>query len=477
MKLRLTPYIPHRPTPKQVAFLSYDGLEAFYGGAAGGGKTDALLMAALQYVDHPNYSAIIFRKSYTDLALPGAIMDRAHQWLADAKKKGAVHWDRDLRKFTFSTGAKLAFGYVQHSNDKWRYQSAEFQFIGWDELTEFENDDAYLFLFTRLRRLKDSTIPLRVRAASNPIGSGSYWVKKRFLELDPPPKNTTGEIDKTQRIWIPATFKDNPHIDQESYDRALIELPEKTRAALREGEWEAIEGAAFPEFSEEIHVLPPLPVLPENMTRIESMDFGVSNPTAWYAAGVDPQGFTLIHGEHYQADRLISHHASTILTLRSNHWGDPVLAVCDPSIKNRTGFGERGRGETVHSEFSKNGIYLVPANNDRIAGRVRISELLRADPALVFPEWHPRAGELGSPRLFISSTCRNLIEQIKHAPLDPQQGETVDPYWESRHGHAVAALRYLVTSRMVRPSGEEVVYREAGRGFREWNPWVGWREA
>ena len=72
-------------------------LEAFYGGAAGGGKSIALLMAALQYVDVPGYAAIIFRRSYADLSLPGALMDRAHEWLGSTD---AV-WHEQIKTWVF----------------------------------------------------------------------------------------------------------------------------------------------------------------------------------------------------------------------------------------------------------------------------------------------------------------------------------------------------------------------------------------
>src|SRR4051812_27808590 len=73
----LASYCPHDPSenPKQAAFLVCPNLEAFYGGAAGGGKSDALLAGGLEYVDVPGYAAILFRRTYADLALPGALMD------------------------------------------------------------------------------------------------------------------------------------------------------------------------------------------------------------------------------------------------------------------------------------------------------------------------------------------------------------------------------------------------------------------
>ncbi len=189
------PWIPHDPTPKQAEFLLMPDLEVLFGGSAGGGKSEALLMAALQYVDVPGYAAILFRRTYTDLALPGALMDRAHEWLQGT----AAKWSEKNKTWTFPSGATLSFGYLENENDKYRYQSAEFQFIGFDELTQF-TETQYLYLFSRLRRLEGSKIPLRMRAASNPGGVGHEWVKQRFIVGDKP--------------FVPASLDDNPYIDR-----------------------------------------------------------------------------------------------------------------------------------------------------------------------------------------------------------------------------------------------------------------------
>jgi predicted phage terminase large subunit-like protein len=220
----LNKYIPHKPTAKQLAFLLLDNLEAFYGGAAGGGKSDALLMAALQYVDIPGYAAIIFRKNYSELTLPGALLDRAREWLSNTD---AV-WKEQEKTWHFPSGATLSFGYLDNDNDMYRYQSAEFQFIGFDEITEF-NEKPFRFLFSRLRRLKTSEIPLRMRAASNPGGSGHDWVKQRFI---------TEGLEKG-RIFIPATLNDNPFIDKETYIVSLNQLDPITRKKLLDGDWSA----------------------------------------------------------------------------------------------------------------------------------------------------------------------------------------------------------------------------------------------
>jgi hypothetical protein len=305
-----------------------------------------------------------------------------------------------------------------------------------------------------------------MRAASNPVGIGLQWVKNRFY--DNPNEN---------RIFIPAWFTDNKHIDQESYLESLKELPEALQKKLIEGDWSAIMGAAFPEFSAEEHVIDPIGVRGTEMEgwrKWEAMDWGTSNPTAWYAAILSPNGDTIVHGEYY-APGLITRHAEVINTLRHNHWGQPLMAVCDPSIKAKTGFGTHGIGESVHSKFAESGIYLVSANNDRIAGRVQISELLRKDPSHVYPEWHPKAGQYGAPRLYITANCKNLIEQLQIAPMSETDMETVDPFWETRSGHAVAALRYLVTAR-INPKRPEDPVQPGGRRVREWQKWNNWSE-
>jgi predicted phage terminase large subunit-like protein len=224
-------WLKQQPTGKQAQFLHLDCGEALFGGAAGGGKSSALLMTACQFVDCPGYSALLLRKSYADLALPGALMDRAREWLTGT---GAT-WNAPEHTWRFPSGASVTFGYLADQADKYRYQSSEFQTICFDELTQFREDD-YLYLFSRLRRLADSRVPLRMRSASNPGGIGHAWVKRRFL---------SPEAAQAGRTFVPARLEDNPFLDRDQYTKSLEQLDAFTRRQLLQGDWSEFAGNQF----------------------------------------------------------------------------------------------------------------------------------------------------------------------------------------------------------------------------------------
>lgn len=216
-------YCPEAPSLTQKVFLRTYALEALFGGAAGGGKSSALLMSALQYVDIPGYSAILFRRTYADLALPGAIMDRFTSWIANYDD---VRWNSNNYTAVFPSGARISFGYLNNSQDYLRYKGAEFQFIGMDEVTEIRESD-YRYLFSRLRRPAKGAlaqVPLRMRSASNPAPN---WVRQRFIV----------EGKDQGRIFVPSKLHDNPGIDADSYRQALQALDPIERRRLEEGDW------------------------------------------------------------------------------------------------------------------------------------------------------------------------------------------------------------------------------------------------
>lgn len=230
-KVLNNPYIPVEPTDKQYEFLSRFDREIMYGGAAGGGKSAGILMAGLMFVTEPNYNALILRRNYSQLILPGALIDLSKEWLGSTDAK----WNDNDKRWTFPSGATLTFGYLDCENDKYRYQGAAFDFIGFDELTQFTESN-YKYLFSRNRKRVDSNIPLRTRSGSNPGGVGHEWVKARFVSHE-----------LSRKRFVSAKLEDNPHLDKESYEKNLNELDPVTRKQLREGDWEvSAAGNYFP---------------------------------------------------------------------------------------------------------------------------------------------------------------------------------------------------------------------------------------
>jgi hypothetical protein len=224
VRIKWNGFIPHGPQEKQQAFLWLPNRHGMFGGQAGGGKSDALLMAALQYVDIPGYAALLVRQSYPDLNQPGAIMSRAKEWL----KPTAAKWNENNREFTFPSGAKLVFGYIRRDDDVYQYQSAEYQFIGFDELTQF-TEFQYQYMESRLRRLDQFPVPLRMRSATNPGGKGHQWVRRKFVDA---------QKDKSF-AFIPASLEDNRYLDRGEYRTSLEHLDPYTRAQLLHGDWTA----------------------------------------------------------------------------------------------------------------------------------------------------------------------------------------------------------------------------------------------
>jgi predicted phage terminase large subunit-like protein len=228
-------YVPHTPTAKQALFLCLSAFgvdEALYGGAAGGGKSDVLLMAGLQYVDVPGHASIIFRKTYKQLTAASALMSRSHEWLGGTD----AHWRGDEKTWYFPTTdprrpATLAFGHLEHEDDVHNYDSAEYQDALFDELTQLSLWQYRYVAFSRVRRLEGSEVPLRRLSASNPIGRGYAWVKARFVD---------GKAKA--RAYVPARIEDNPYLDREAYVAGLQHLDPVTKAALLAGDWSARAG-------------------------------------------------------------------------------------------------------------------------------------------------------------------------------------------------------------------------------------------
>ena len=312
---------------KQAAFLLLDQREVFYGGAAAGGKTSGILAAALQYVDVPGYDALLLRRNYKQLKMPGSWIPMAHDWL-DATD---ARWHAGDKQWTFPSGATLTFGFVgQADEDRRKYETAAFQFIGIDELTAWPEED-YRFLFSRLRRRRGVRVPVRMRSGSNPGGRGHEWVKRRFID----PATRIGRA-----IFLAAQLSDNPYIDADDYIASLQELHPIHWRRLLHGDWDITDPGDM--FQPRIWIEPEmyLDEAPEQVqARLRYWDLAATepsgdNPDPDWTAGVRMSrianggpGKPLFVIEHVIRVRRTSGHVEQLIARKANtdpygtqHW-------------------------------------------------------------------------------------------------------------------------------------------------------------
>ena len=206
-------------------------------------NSEALLFGALAWCDTPGFKGLIIRRTFTDMLLPSSILSRCKKWLEPFIQTKEVKYDKSQHTFYFPSGAELAFGYLKSTGSEERYQSSEYNYIAFDELTHFLEDE-YRYLFSRLRTTTElEHIPSKVRAGANPGGQGHIWVKERFGIMK---DVTTGKWYGTnpEAPFVPATVFDNPYVNKD-YVKALEKLPKLQRERLMNGDWDATDQAIF----------------------------------------------------------------------------------------------------------------------------------------------------------------------------------------------------------------------------------------
>jgi hypothetical protein len=404
----------------QMDFLAAAETDVLYGGAAGGGKSYAMLVDPLRFAHRAAHRALILRRSMPELR---ELIDKSRELYPKAFP-GCKY--REVEKlWTFPSGAKVEFGFLERDADVYRYQGQAYSWIGFDEITHLPTEFSWNYLASRLRTT-DSEITPYMRCTANPGGVGAGWVKKRYISPSVPNDSFIGD-DGITRKFIPARLNDNPYLAQDGrYEQMLKSLPPTQRKQLLEGNWEVAEGAAFTEFDRDVHIIEPFDI-PIHWERVKGLDYGYASESACVWATIDPSDNTLIiYRELYRKNLLATELASMLTNMELN---DPmsVRGVLDTACWSRTGT----TGPTVAETLIQGGHKLRPADKNRVAGKIQIHEHLKVQPS-------------GRPRMQIFNTCPNLIRELQSIPLDKNNPEDVNTHAAD---HAYDALRYLIMSR------------------------------
>lgn len=444
------------PQPRQLAFQQRPEYEALYGGAAGGGKSDALLTEALRQVHIKHYKAIIFRKTYRQLE---ELIDRSKELY-----KAAFPWARyngSEHVWIFPSGAKIYFGNMQHAKDKTNYQGKRYDYIAFDELTHFSWEE-YSYMFSRNRPSGPGT-RVYIRAATNPGGIGHGWVKNRFITAAPPMTpiestvkvaDITGKIRemKRKRIFVPSTVFDNEHLLRNSpeYLANLAMLPEAERSALLYGSWDSFDGQVFAEWRNHpehyddqrwTHVIRPF-AIPKEWKIYRGFDFGYAKPfsVGWYAADHDGRIYRIaeLYGCAGTPDKGVRMNpaeiAAEIRRIESqdkNLKGRRITGIADPSIFDES----RGESVALMMERAPNFIYWQGGDNTRIAGKMQYHYRLAFDAD-------------GIPMFYCFSTCIHFIRTIPALVYDRKHVEDIDT---SQEDHIYDECRYVLMENPISP--------------------------
>ena len=407
-------------TGPQTDFLAAPERDVLYGGAAGGGKSYAMLIDPLRFAHKAAHRALILRRSMPELR---ELIDKSRELYPKAFP--GCKYKEVEKLWNFPSGAKVEFGFLERDADVYRYQGQAYSWIGFDEITHLPTEFGWNYLASRLRTTDPEITPY-MRCTANPGGVGATWVKKRYVDPHPPNESFTGE-DNLTRKFIPARLDDNPYLAEDGrYEEMLKALPPTQRRQLLEGNWDVNEGAAFTEFEQDIHVITPFEI-PISWERTKGIDYGYASESSCVWGTVDPSDGTLIiYRELYQKGLTGEDLGDRITQMELS---DPysVQGVLDTAAWARTGT----TGPTVGESLIRAGHKLRRADKNRIQGKIQIHEYLKVQQS-------------GRPRLQIFNTCPNLIRELQSIPLDRSNPEDVDTHAPD---HAYDALRYLIMSR------------------------------
>lgn len=442
------------PQEKQAIFQSRGEYEALYGGAAGGGKSDALLTEALRQVHIPHYRGLILRKTYPQLS---ELIDRSREIYLRAYPRAKYN---DSKHFwLFPGGAKIYFGAMQHTKDRINYQGKRYDFIAFDELTHFTWDE-YSYMFSRNRPSGNGT-RVYIRSTTNPGGIGHSWVKERFITAAPPLTpieskmnvvNPDGKLITVSRnrIFVPSTVFDNKRLleNDPNYLANLSMLPEKEKNALLYGDWDSFSGQVFSEWKNDsahytdrrfTHVIDPFEI-PKSWKIYRGFDFGYSKPFAveWIAIDHDRRAYIIaeLYGCTENADEGIrltpQQIAEKIKTMEKEHpnlKGRRIHGIADPAI------AKAETGQSIADMMAGEGIFFDFGDHERLPGKMQFHYRLAFDTD-------------GIPMMYVFRNCRHFIRTVPNLVYDSTNVEDIDTRSED---HIYDCVRYVLMDNPINP--------------------------
>jgi Terminase large subunit, T4likevirus-type, N-terminal len=434
-----------RPQPgPQVAFLKAPFDIVVYGGARGGGKSYATLGEFWLHAEAHGQHArgLMVRKTREDLK---DTIDTATIMYGSA----AV-WNEQKKFFRFHNGAVLHMAYLESDADAQNYQGWSLTRVYVEELTQYADSRPIFKLLATLRSAVPG-IKCQFRATCNPGGPGHLWVKQWVIDLGPM-KPYKDPVTGLTRIFIAAKVTDNPALlknDPRYIDRLKASgSPELVRAWL-DGDWDVVEGAFFPEFDKQRHVIAPFRIPPQ-WIKFRSMDWGSARPfsVGWWAVVQDdtphdgrimPRDAIVRYREWYGAKapneglkipaELV---AKGIRERESNE--DIAYGVLDPAA-----FAVIS-GPSIGETFIRKGVYFRRADNARLSVPKRFGGWDQV-------RFRLRGNEDGHPMIFIFNDCHALLRTLpmmQHSEINPEDLDT------EAEDHAVDECRYACMSRPFR---------------------------
>lgn len=430
----------------QTIFLASSEREVLLGGGKGSGKTYILMVDPLRYCGCPNTRALIMRRTIPDVR---DIIFKA-RYLYPKAYPGVVYKDND-KMFVFPSGARIEFGFAETSSDLARYQGQNYTYVGVDEIADFPfAEDLLTYIRANIRTVDPVNAPPMLRLTANPGAVSSSYIRKEFVERAPfgetfwikanifdmrIKKQKTIQIS---RKYIHSTIFDNKHLmKDDSYLATLASLPETKRKQWLEGNWYVSESAAFPEFDQNVHVVPPFEI-PREWKRVKGQDWGFSSAGAVYWGTVTPSGQLIIYREFAFNTELPKKDAMKIAQEgRALEIGEPrSLGIIDTSAFQQRGTLGQSIGEIMQTQWPS----WIPSSRAKIgnaSSRQHRKNLVHTHLAI-----DPTTGE---PRMVIFPQCRRLIEALSGIPVDKSNPEVVDT--DSPLDHYYDALSYLLQGR------------------------------